>query len=274
MDSSASIKCPVCGATISYEDLPALEEDIGLVAVDHGDHIVVVKYDANGFIRDFSVYPTGVDNVGKTSEKCPVCGREILVPLVNDYPSEFLYNHGDHVVVLYMFDTDLYTVNSIPLVKAESLMKKTFITKLIRMIGVDRLSMILTHVVLRDVEKVHAPKESILLIKNLFEELNIHDIEIEPGEIDFLPADFYIFFKKIIENNMSNPDVLIDKIKSGIQLVEKISELILSMKKKLIYIDALKDLMDVLKRKKLYLIVIRKLQLMGVKDVEAVLETL
>ena len=268
---SKSIKCPICGTEINYSDLPVPKDDIALVAVDHGDHIVVVKYDQNGFIRDFSVYPVGVDNAGKTVEKCPICGKDILIPLANEYPSEFLYNHGDHVVVLYMFDTDLYTINTIPLVKARESPGKIFVNKLINIIGIESLSSILAHVALGDLEVIHAPKEAIPLLGTLFEKIDISHVHIEPGEIDFLPPDFYRFFQKIIENHIGNPEALIDKLRSGILLIEKVADLINSVMQKAYYIDPVKDLLGTLKRKGLDLLVIRKLQISGNNKIEKIL---
>ncbi|MGQ4891045.1 MAG: hypothetical protein ACP6IP_01005 [Candidatus Njordarchaeia archaeon] len=267
-----SVRCPVCGKEIKYDDLPALETDIGLVAVDHVDHIVVIKYDDKGTIRDLSVYPIGIENHGGQAEKCPTCGKEILIPVPKQFPSEYLYNHGDHVVIVFLFDADLYKIITMPLVKLKTYEENRFIRMLISKLGVDGLSALLAQIALGESEEITVPADAIPYVEKLLEVLNKESMRIKPGDLPYMPQDYYLFFKKMIENHMEHIEALTDKIKASLQLVEKVTNLAISMLEKTYYHDPIRDLMDTLKRKGLYLIILRRLHRLGYTKIEEILQ--
>ncbi len=261
------VNCPVCGEEITPDELPEPKEDLNSVAINHGDHIAVVKYDKNKRIISVSAYPISITEEGAAVEICPICEREIPIPAVREYPTELVYNHVDHVVIVYLYDPDLYTLETMPLITVTKPPKKELMKAIIDFIGVQNLANIVARVAVGEKTVKYPHKSGIKLLNEMFEKMGLDEIKVEEGEVEYLPEDFYIFFQKIIENNIRVPDILISKLLGGITLVSKLSNLINSLYKRGLSDEQLKEFVDMLKKKDLYLLIIRRLQNDGHVDV-------
>ena len=237
------IVCGRCGARIKYKDLPELkEEDMGVVALDHDDHILVIKYDRFGIIRGADPYdklPSG--KYGVLEITCPKCGtiEKVTIP---EEPSEYGFAHSDHVMLVHIIEPDLYTVETHPLIHVKRKDEMKNVIRLLNLIGVERLSSLLAELVIYGKKGVFIPVQLMKYTKPLLDLLEIKNIAIRHGPMTLLDDKYRKYFEKMLEEGISIQTL--EKIKRAILMIYVMGEKIAKeagKKETIEFLESLKD---------------------------------
>ncbi len=223
------ISCPTCGKSIRLEDLPEPSEFMSKVAVHHGDHVVLVKYDRFDYIRAVEPVPFKVlkesDSVVNV-ESCPICGSEVRVVREPIYPAEYAYNHGDHVVIVNLLEDDLYFIEAYPLIEVSMAMRESPFIRILNQLGPDGLAMLIAKILMVKKGDLIVPRGTVEPVKEILKELDYVEINVREGDFKEIDESYYRFFGKIIRIHAKNSMKLEEKIKSAILLIEKVEKLL------------------------------------------------
>ena len=255
------VLCPVCGIKVDANLLPKTSEGLTIIAIDHGSHVVIVKYDQFNMIRDFNIYFWDDDNNLENGVKlrCNHCGVENKID-VYDHPNEFVFNHLDHVFFVNLISEDLIIPEIIPLIKVEKFNKSINpLSILLKNMDYDQLASIIVEGIYGH-NNIQAPDIILGFVKELYKRIGLNEKNLKPGDLRVLDDDDIEFFIKLIEKNEIDLDVLLDKLKASIKLINKLVKMIYKLEKNDFDSKAYVELINLLKRKKLYKIVTTKLK--------------
>ena len=250
LEAVTQVTCPICGKLINVKELPLPSDTINTVAVDHVDHVVIIKYDKYGVIRDFFALEWSESRVEGVEVTCPKCGRIEKIS-ENQFPIEVVYKHEDHVLLVNVLSEDLLLTEVYPLIKLKLATGADVVTVLLDKVGVVGLAKIIL-AGFYNADKITVPEDVIEYVKQLYEALDLDILHVEPGEIPSFPEEEIIFFENLINRNLKNPNSLLNKLKAAIKLLRKIKRMVLDSYEKNKYTPAYIELINLLKRKKIY----------------------
>jgi len=139
------IVCPICNSSIDNTNLPKTENGIDIIAIDHNDHVLIIKYDNTKLVREITAKKLYEENPSQKHLECPKCKNQIPIPIISEHPTEITYKHDDHIAVIYVLGEDIYIVDSIKLIKIEKETEKAS-NKLNKITSNDILAYILTEI--------------------------------------------------------------------------------------------------------------------------------
>ena len=260
----STIKCPICKKEIKYEDLPRLDGDIGKVAINHGTHIIIVKYDKHGYIRSSETYRIlkhFYEGGNYFSESCPKCGIEVPIMKINSFPYEYAVLHRDHAVVVYIVDKEIYFLETYPLIDIESKYSDSSFKRLFDELGEKGLATLLSLIAIDTGNDIYIPSSCMDAVNRLLESLGRSEIKLIPGGLKSINKEELAFFLRLIRFYRDNLWELENKVKATIILIDKITATlkILIIKKR--KFPEIYHLIDILKRKELWGIVKHKLEI-------------
>ncbi|MGQ4891070.1 MAG: hypothetical protein ACP6IP_01140 [Candidatus Njordarchaeia archaeon] len=271
------VKCPLCGREVRSEDLPELNEDMGRVAVDHEDHVLVIKYDNHGFIRTAEPYKVKKET-DKTDiycmDKCPLCGKPVVILNGSIYPNEYAYIHGDHVVIVFVLDRGIHFLEAIPLISPKESNAELLYGRLLNALGEKGLAILLSLLVMNFNGVIHVPYEVVPIVKELFRMYNRDQINIVAGGLEDIGEEKFSFFLRMIRINKKNIEYLSDKIKGTMVLIDKIIEMLDYLTKNKKRMGEVRQLVDLLRRRGLWGVIRYRLERERSQDLVSLIESL
>ncbi len=250
MEGPLGVICPVCGKEISSRDLPVPDDTIKVIGLDHGDHLIVIKYDKFGVIRDYTVYNWVKSSENGIEVECPLCGKKEKIE-INETPIEFAFNHGDHVLLINVIGEDIIIPETIPLVTLKSKEEEISVEEILEKLGSDGLATVIV-LGMSNSETIRAPtgyKES---IKILLEKIGLNNVNVKEGKLELLPEEEITFMKNLIDKNKKKSSSLVTKLATAVKLLKKIENLIYESHKNGNLDASYLQLIELLKRKDAY----------------------
>lgn len=232
----AIVKCPECGrlARIPRLYAPSLK-GIKKVAVNHGNHFLVIGFDKYGVVRYFEIFQTlrQVPMISGVPLKCSSCGKTIIIPSAIRY-GRFAVDHHDHVLLIYKAGNK-YEMEVIDVVKQVlGIPKQNIIRKILKYTSRREMAYILAKIIMDPGKMILVPQniydEIKYLIKKLFGKSNNVRVGYIKEKINSIPLDF-------LETKISEVEDLSDE--EAISLLQDTIELITSLRDSIIKIRKL-----------------------------------
>ncbi len=235
-ETVAIIICPKCGRTIILPRIyaPSIGEE-RRVAINHGDHAVIVGFDRFGVARSVSsiMLRTNNDKEGHEDLICPRCRGGLPMTNWGDV-DRYAIDHGDHIVIVYRIgkEVDIEVIDKILPIRTPP--RTSRLRKVIMNIGKEALASIILWMIKNPNREVKVPGNLHTDIKFFIEKLlNVRNPNIITGipEIHENSKAIAFFIKKI--NYVENLSTLeaIQILKESIELIESIKESLIKIKR-------------------------------------------
>ncbi|MGQ4891451.1 MAG: hypothetical protein ACP6IP_03080 [Candidatus Njordarchaeia archaeon] len=226
LEAYKEILCEKCGRLVRYKDLPKLTKDVATVAIDHGDHFLLVKYDKYGIVRGADIYDkTHGEGEIAVEVTCPRCGKKEKV-YGNSLPFQLAIDHGEHALVINVIDVGLHLLDTYPIVKIVGRGIEEDVNWILNRLGVEKFASLLADLVLFEKKRVFVPKSIIQNVENLFSYLGFPSAVIAPGMVAIQDERYMDYFKKILEFREGRLDL--EKLKRSMYLLKALAQTIVN----------------------------------------------
>lgn len=250
----AIVKCPLCKKITKVPRLYASAlKGIKKIAVNHGDHFLIIGFDKYGVVRYYDVFKklSSLASSESVKIKCPLCEKieNIEKKLTLD---KFSIDHGDHALLIYKVG-DKFEVEVISVIgQVYGLPKHNVVKKILRYISDSEFAYII-------IEMIKNPNSRIIVPQSIYE-----DMKFILKKIFGVTGNIKIGYAKRAMNTISLGfikskinDVIDLSDEEAISLIQDTIELIISLRDSIIKIMKLYGLDEACK----YLSQLRKTNL-------------
>jgi len=218
-------KCPICRKWCVGSFPRIFQNDLKTIAHDHGNHIVLIDYDADGRIR----FITGIRKARNPNNyikkiRCIRCERVITIPRISSSFDQFALDHDDHAVILYIFENN-YFIDIVDLYHdSDFRLFENTVKKIVSKIGVRKLAEILIRALLLKDRRIIVPRNVLYPLRYLIAKLGELNIFIlEPGDMEKDARDIKTsYLERIINQILELPErKALARLKTEIEAIRK-----------------------------------------------------
>ncbi len=231
----AIVKCPLCKRITKVPRLyaPGLK-GIKKIAVNHGDHFLIIGFDKYGVVRYYDIFKKMVftRNPNSISITCKVCGERVYIDNNISF-DRFAIDHGDHVLLVYKVGSKL-EVETIDVVKqVYGLPKHNIIKKILRHISREEFAYIILEFIKNPNSDILVPQniydDMKLILKNIFGRTSNIRVGYTRKILDSTPLDF--ISSKIREVEDLSDEEAISLLQDTIELITSLRDSIIKIRK-------------------------------------------